>query len=116
MYRLTGSATDCAHWKRLWCFLGATVIAGCEALLDDLYLSIETRSTTFDEWHISRQAHLVHVSAGVQVIQRIEDDLEVAEPVDAELRVLNVGKVCSDVDTGVEFLRRFLRDLCGDHR
>ncbi len=47
----------------------------------------------------------------IQIIQRIEDDAEPLEPVDVELRVLDVVGVRLDLDVGVECTGRILPNL-----
>lgn len=39
----------------------------------------------------------------VKIIQRIEDDIEVLKPFYIELRVLDVGMVCLELDMRIEF-------------
>jgi hypothetical protein len=56
-------------------------------------LAIETRSSTLDQWHVSRKAHFINMAAGIKVIERIEDDGESFEPVNVELGIFDVGVV-----------------------
>lgn len=58
--------------------------------LDDLNLSIETSRSTFYQRHVSRKAHFVDMSPGVQIIQRIEDNIETLKKVEVEVGVLDV--------------------------
>lgn len=46
-----------------------------------------------------------------QVVQRIEYDLELAEPFDAELGIFDVGMMGDDLDRPVELFGDFLRNL-----
>jgi hypothetical protein len=47
------------------------------------------------------------VSPGVEIVQRIEDQLEATEPLEVELRILDICKVGYDLDIGIEDLRGF---------
>lgn len=51
------------------------------------------------------------MAAGIKVVKRVEDETEAFEPIDVELRVLDVGMVRLNIDVGVELSGRFLRDL-----
>jgi len=76
-----------------------------------LNVAVEAGGTTLDERYIASQAHLVDMSACIEVIERVEDDVELLEPCDVELRVLDVVVVGFDLDVGVELLRRFFGNL-----
>jgi hypothetical protein len=80
-------------------------------LLDDLDLAVETRGAALDQRDIRCQAHLVHMPPRIQVVERIEDNVEGLEPRDVELRVLDVVVVGLDLDVGVEPARRLFRNL-----
>ena len=49
--------------------------------------------------------------SGVEVVERIEDDIELLEPRHCEFAVLDVGMVRNNIDFGVEFAGRFFRNL-----
>lgn len=51
------------------------------------------------------------MASGIEVVERIEDEVKALEPVDVELGVFDVGVVCLDIDVGVEPSGRLLRDL-----
>ena len=110
--RLAGSAANSADGEGLWRLLRGTVVASRDTLLDDLNLTIEPGCSALHQWYICRQTQLVHVSPRIQVIQRIEDDLEAAEPWNIELDIFDVGVVCDDLDVGIKRLRRVLGHLC----
>jgi hypothetical protein len=80
-------------------------------LLDDLHLAVEARRSALDQRHVGCQAHLVHMTARFQVIERIEHDIELAEPCHVEPRIFDVIVIRLDLDRGVESARRLLRDL-----
>lgn len=84
--------------------------------LYDLNLAVEAGGTTLDQWHIGRETHLVDMSARIQVVKRVEDDMEALEPRDVELAVLDVVVVCYDVNIGVELGSRLFRNLSGRKR
>ncbi len=111
MNRLTWRASDGANGEALWCLLWSTIIACGHALLDNLNLAVETSCTALDQRNISGQTHLVDMSSGIQVIQRIEDHCELLEPGHVELRVLDVGMVSLQLHLGVELVRRILCHL-----
>lgn len=80
-------------------------------LLDHLHLPIESRCPALDQRHVCRQAHPVHMSPRIQIVQRIENDCEGLEPVDIELRIFDIGVMRLDLDIRVEFAGGFFRDL-----
>lgn len=84
--------------------------------LDDLDLAVEASSTALNQWYVGRQAHLVDMSARIQVVQRVEDEVEALEPRDVELVVFDVVVVCYDVNIGVELGSRLFRNLSGRQR
>ena len=51
------------------------------------------------------------MSPCVQIIQRIEDDVETLKPIDVELRVLDVGMVGFELDIRIEFGGAVFRNL-----
>lgn len=68
-------------------------------------MAIEASRATLDQRNIGSQAHLVDMSPRIQVIQRIENDLEGPKPRHIELRIFDVVMVRLDVDVGVEASR-----------
>lgn len=108
---LARSAPDGAHGERLGCFLGCAVVARGNALLDDLNLAIETSSATLNERNIGSQAHLVHMSPSLKVVQSIEGNAKLTKPCDSKLVILDVSMVGDDLDVGVESLRSLFGDL-----
>ena len=51
------------------------------------------------------------MSSSIDIIERIEDEFEAGKPVDVELRILNIGMICLQLDVRVEFAGAFLCDL-----
>lgn len=80
-------------------------------LFDDLNLTVEARGATLDQRYICRQAHLIHMSPRIQVIQRVENENETFEPFHVELRIFDVRMMRFDLDVWVELAGRLLRDL-----
>lgn len=80
-------------------------------LLDDLDLPVEARGAALDQRDIGGQTHAVDMAARIEVVERVEDDVEALEPCDIELRVLDVVVVCCDLGRRVEFAGGFLCDL-----
>jgi hypothetical protein len=80
-------------------------------LLDDLDLAIEAGGAALHQRDIGCEAHLVHMPPRIQVVERIEDDVECLEPRHVELHVLDVVVVGFDLDVGVELARRLFRNL-----
>jgi hypothetical protein len=135
VYGLRGRASDGADGERLgWVFGRAVVALGLALfvplvpgarqslyevvshLLDDLDLPVEARGAALDKRNIGCQTHLVHVPPRIQIVERIEDDVECLEPRDVELRVLDVVVVGLDLDVGVEPARRLFRNLSHGQR
>lgn len=112
MYGLARCAPDCAYRERLWCIFGRAIIAGCDALLDYLNLAVEASSSAFDEWYIGRQTHLVHVPPCLHIVQRVEHDIETAEPFHVEMRFFDVCMVGLYLDPWIELCRRVFGDKC----
>ena len=50
--------------------------------------------------------------SGIQVVQRIENDVKALEPIYVELRILDVGMVRFKLDMAIEFLSALFCDLC----
>jgi len=103
VYGLAWCAANCAHGERLWCFLGRAIVACCNALPNDLDLTVETCCSALHQGNICRKTHLVDVTSGLQVVQGIKDNIKSPKPFDAELRVLDVRMVGHHLDIAVEF-------------
>lgn len=112
MDRHTRCASDCAYCKGLRCDFRCAVVARRDALFDDLDLAIETCGPAFNERNVGRKAHLVDMASRIDIVERIEDDVELCEPFDVELGILDVCMVCFKLYVWVELLRYLLRDLC----
>lgn len=69
---------------------------------DRLYLAVESSRSAFNEWHVCRKAHSVHISARVQIVQRIEHDREILIPFEIKLRITYVCMMWMDLDIGIE--------------
>lgn len=108
---LTRSAPDGAHGEGLGCFLRCAVVARSNALLDNLNLAIKTGGATLNKRDIGSQAHLVHMSPSLKVVQSIEGNAKLTEPCDSKLVILDVSMVGDDLDVGVESLRSLFGDL-----
>jgi hypothetical protein len=80
-------------------------------LLDDLDLPVEASGAALHQRDICCQTHLVHMPPRIQVVERVEDDVEGLEPRDIELRALDVVVIGLDLDVGVELARRLFRNL-----
>lgn len=102
MDRLTWRTSDGANWEGLGCFLWCAIITGRNAFLDNLNLTIESCRTTFDQRNICSNTHLVDMSPGIQIVQSIEDHCKALEPIDIELRILDVGMMCLQLHIRVE--------------
>ena len=127
MYWLTRRTSDCADRETLWNFFGIAVVAFGFALqsqmphrkaelvdrylLDHLYLTIEACRSAFDEWHICCQAHLVDMPSSLQIIQRIEHNIESLKPINVELRIFDICMVGFKLDMRVEGGCAFFCDL-----
>lgn len=108
---LTGRAPNSANGERLWRFLGTAVITSRHTLLDNLDLAIEARRATFNQGHISSQAHFIHVSSRVEIVEGVEGDAKSPKPRNGELGILDVRMVRNNVDAGVELLRSLFGNL-----
>jgi hypothetical protein len=80
-------------------------------LLDDLDLPVEARGAALDQRDTGCQAHLVHMPPRIQIIQRIEDEIESLEPRDIEARVLYIVMIRLNLDIRIEHERRVFRNL-----
>lgn len=108
---LAWRASNRADGEGLWRLLWGAIVACRNTLLDDLDIAVESCGTTLNQGHIRRQAHPVHVPSGLEIVERIEDDIEVFEPSGVELRVFDVRMVRDDLDLGVEGLRSIFGNL-----
>ena len=81
-----------------------TIIARCNSLLDDLYLTIESRRSTLNQRYIRSHAHSIDVSPCIEIIQRVEHHIEAFEPSDIELGIFDVGVVGFELNFGVELV------------
>jgi len=108
---LAWRAPNRADGKCLWSLLGAAVITGREALLDHLHLTIEASGTALDQRHTSREAHFVHMSSRLEIVEGVEDYLESSKPRHGELGVFYVRVMGDNLGVGIELLCRFLGDL-----
>lgn len=124
---LAGGASDGTDGEAFWRGLGAAIVAfalalcwsirGFEAgqtptdLNDRLNLTIEARCPTLNQRYISREAHFVDVASSVDIVERIEDDIETCEPIDIELWIFDIGVVGLQLDMRVEFRGALLGDL-----
>ncbi len=109
---LARCASDRTDRKRFGSLLWCAVVACCDALLDDLGLSVESRRATLNQWHVGCQTHFIDVAARFQIVQCVEDNLEITEPSDSKLFVLDICVVCGNIDIGVEPLGGFLGNEC----
>ena len=104
MDRLARCASDRTDREALRCLLWRAVIACSNTLLNDLHLSIESSSTTLNKRNIGCQAHFVDMSSSFQVIESVEYQCKALEPVDVELRILDVGMVSRELHARIEFM------------
>jgi len=74
-------------------------------------MPIEACSATVYHRHVGRNAHFVDVSARIDIVKRIEDDVEALEKVDVELRIFDIPVIGFDVDVWVELTRRLFCNL-----
>jgi hypothetical protein len=103
MYWLTRRTSNCANGKGFRNFFWITVVAFCPSFLDNLDLAVKAHGAALDQGHVRSEAHLVHVAAGVEVVEGIENEGEGLEPFYIELGVFDVGVVGGEGDRGVEF-------------
>ena len=78
---------------------------------DDLDLPVESSCTTLNQGNICRQAHPVNMSSSIEIVERIEDEIESLEPVDIEFGVFDIGMMRFKFDVRIEFGGCFFRDL-----
>ena len=108
---LTRCASDCTNRKRFRDLFWIAVVAFCPAFLDYLDLTIEAHCTTLDQRDVGCKAHLVNVTAGVKIVEGIEDEIEGLEPFNVELGVFDIGVMGGEGDVGIEFGSGFFGDL-----
>ena len=104
MNRLTRRTSDSTDGKALRRFFRCAVVTGCDALLDDLHLSIETRGAALDQRYVCSQTHLVDMSPGFQIVQSVEHHGKFLEPIDVELGVFDVGMVSLELHVWIELV------------
>jgi hypothetical protein len=80
-----------------------------------LNLAVESRGAALHQRNIRRKTHAVHMPARIQIIQRIEDEIERLEPCDIEPLILDIIMVRLDLDVRVEPARRLFRNLVASH-
>lgn len=80
-------------------------------LLDNLHLSVEPCCSALNQRHIGSQAHSINMSPGVEVVKRIENDIEGRKPVHIELSVLDVCMVRFQLCTRLKLMSHFLGNL-----
>lgn len=51
------------------------------------------------------------MTPGIQVVQGIEDQIEAGEPIDVELRILDIGVMCFKLDLWIESTGTLFGDL-----
>lgn len=111
MYWLTWGTPDSTDRKGFWRLFCVTIVTFALALNDDLDLTIEAGSAALDQWDVGRQTHFIDVTSGIDIVERIEDELEAGKPIYIELRIFDIGLMCLQLDVGVEFAGTFLCDL-----
>ena len=111
MYWLTRGTAYGADRESLWRFLGVAVVAFALAFDDDLYLSVEASGAALDQRDVGRQTHLVDMASRIDIVQRIEDELEAGKPINVELWIFDVGMMCLQLDVRIEFGGALFCDL-----
>ncbi len=129
VYRLIRSTAYGADRIRFGCLLWIAVVAfrlalstsdhlhlhhkpaNLPYLLDDLHLTIEPRRPALNQGYPSRKTHFIHMPPCLEIIQRVEDEIEVAEPLQREVRILDIRMMRFEFDMRVEMTSRLLRDL-----
>lgn len=71
-------------------------------LLDNLNLAIETSGSAFYQRHVSRKAHFVDMPPCIQIVKRIEDDVETLKEFEIEVGVLDVCVMRFKLDVRIE--------------
>lgn len=80
-------------------------------LFDHFHLPIEARRAALDQRNISGQAHLIHMPPCIQIIKRIEHNIEALEPINIEFWIFYICMVRLNLHIGIEFPSRLLRNL-----
>lgn len=127
MDRLARCAADSTDGKRFGDFFRITIVAFCFVLLiisqsvrvshyrahllDHLHLTIESSCSALNQRHVGCQTHPIHIAPRVQIIQRIEHNVEAREPVDVELAILDVGMICFQLRARLKLVRHFFCNL-----
>lgn len=75
------------------------------------HLSIVPGGAGLDEGHVGRDAHGVHVTTRVQVVERVHHDIKLPKPSDIVLWFLDVGVMRGNVDIGVKVEGRLFGHL-----
>lgn len=68
----------------------------------DLNLTTEASCSRLYQWYIGRKAHPIDMAPSIEVVERIEDDAELFEPVDVELSFFDVRMVGFYLDIRIE--------------
>lgn len=111
MDRLAGSTADCADGETLGHRFCVAVVAFGLSTFDDLDLTIVASRSTLNQRYICGKTHPVDMFTSIQIVERVEYNVETLEPLYIELRVLDVCVKCFEFDVGVELSSRLLRDL-----
>ena len=80
-------------------------------LFNDLHLTVESLGATLDQRHVGHQTHFVHMAACVEVVQRVEDEVEALEPGYVEFRILDIRVMRLNAHFRVELGGGLLRNL-----
>lgn len=80
-------------------------------LFDNLNLTIEPGSPTLNQRHPGCKTHAIYMASCLEIVQRIEHDVEGPEPIHIELGIRDVCMVCFELSAGLELVRNFFRDL-----
>lgn len=68
-------------------------------------MPIEASGAAVHHGHVGGNAHFVDVSARIDIVERVEDEMEALEKVDVESRVFDVCVIRFDLDVRVELAR-----------
>ena len=74
-------------------------------------MPVEACSPTVHHGHVGGNAHFVDVSASIDIVEGVEDDVKAFEKVDVESRIFDVRVVGFDVDVRVELASGFFCNL-----
>lgn len=80
-------------------------------LLNNLDLSVESRSPAFNQRHIGGQTHAVHMAARIEVVQGIKHDIERREPVDIKAAILDIVMIRLELRARLKLVRDVFRHL-----